>query len=211
MTSAPPTRPTSPDPADTFDVSDLFVPSGWHLPSGSLGGADLSGPSGPFDPAAPLDRPIAGRAAFRDAVRRAFSEAASAGWRELWCCDETFADWPLNDAGVIASLVRWARPQRRLTLIARHFDDLAVRHPRWVAWRRTWSHVVVCRAVEPEMRLDVPTLLCAPPSCTLRLADGVRHLGTLTTDARDAVAAREQIDAISQRSSETFGATTLGL
>ena len=51
----------------------------------------------------------------------------------------TFADWPLNDIEAIASLVRWARPQRRLTLIARHFDDLAVRHPRWVAWRRTWS------------------------------------------------------------------------
>ena len=151
------------------------------------------------------------RAAFRDAVRLAFSEAASAGWRELWCCDETFADWPLNDAGVIASLVRWARPQRRLTLVARHFDDLAVCHPRWVAWRRTWSHVVVCRAVEPEMRLDVPTLLCAPPSCTLRLADRIRHFGVLTTDVHDTVAAREQIDAITQRSVETFGATTLGL
>ena len=203
--------PDLPDTADVFDASDLFVPSGWHLPPGLPGGAGSAGPSGPSDPSAPLAGPFAGRLAFRDAVRRAFAEAASAGWRELWCCDETFADWPLNDATVIASLVRWARPQRRLTLIARHFDDLAVRHPRWVAWRRTWSHVVVCRAVEPEMRLDVPTLLCAPPSCTLRLADRVRHLGTLTTDAHDAVAAREQIDAISQRSSETFGATTLGL
>ena len=165
---------------------------------------------GPGQPEA-LDRPVAGLAAFRDAVRQALAEAAQAGSREAWWCDETFADWPLDDAEVIASLVRWARPQRRLTLLARRFDDLPVRHPRWVAWRRTWSHVVVCRAVEPEVRADVPTLLCASPHCTLRLADRAHHLGRLSTDIHDAVRAREQIDAISQRSSETFGATTLGL
>ena len=163
------------------------------------------------DPPAPFDRPVTGRAAFREAVRRALAEAAAAGRREMWWCDQTFADWPLNDAEVVTSLVAWARPQRRLTLIARQFDDLAVRHPRWVAWRRTWSHVVTCRAIETEMRLDLPTLLCAPPSCTLRLTDCARHLGVLTTDARDAQAALEQIDAISQRSFETFAPTTLGL
>ena len=194
-----------PDASIPFDLPDAPGVPGLILKAGSSGAADVRHVA-----SASVLR-IDGRSAFRDAVRHALAEAAHAGQRELWCCDETFADWPLNDAEVIASLVRWARPQRRLTLIARRYDDLAVRHPRWVAWRRIWSHVVVCRAAEPTQRTDLPTLLCAPPHCTLRLADRVHHLGTLSADIHDAVRAHEQIDAISQRSFETFGATTLGL
>ena len=203
-----------PDAAIPFEPSDEFAALGAAVVRRTGALAAIGGFRRAPVPAAldePLDRRIDGRGAFREAVRLAFAEAAHVGRREIWCCDETFADWPLGDAQVIASLMRWARPQRRLTLIARRFDDLLVRHPRWVAWRRTWSHVTVCRAVELELRVDVPTLLCAPPHCTLRLADRIRHLGTLSSDIHDAVRAREQIDAISQRSCETFAATTLGL
>jgi hypothetical protein len=154
---------------------------------------------------------ISSRSEFHDALRTAFADAAAQGCREIWLCDIDYADWPLNEPGVIASLTEWAKGYRKLTLIAQHFDDVARRHGRWVAWRRNWSHIVECRAnVELEAG-KMPTMLLAPGLVTVRLVDPVRYRGSLSRTAADAVHAREMIDAVLQRSEESFPVTSLGL
>ena len=106
------------------------------------------------------------------ALRGLLDEAARSGWNELHCMDADFAHWPLGEAEVLASLSAWVRPHRRLTLLACGYDKLARRHPRWVAWRRLWSHAVVCRQIEAEIAAaDVPTLFIAPGGRMLRLLE----------------------------------------
>ena len=57
----------------------------------------------------------------------------------------------------------------------------------------------------------MPTLLLAPGVVTVRLFDREHVRGSVSHDPADAIRARELVDAISQRSSEAFPATTLGL
>ena len=77
--------------------------------------------------------------------------------------------------------------------------------------RRAWSHLVECRAnteLEPH---SFPTVLLAPGLLCVVLSDPVRHRGRTSRDAADALRCKEQIDAVVQRSEESFPATTTGL
>ena len=160
---------------------------------------------------APEHMPITSRGEFHEALRSAFADAAAQGCREIWLCDIDFADWPLNEPAVIGHLTQWARAHRKLTLVAQHFDEIPRRHARWMAWRRTWSHVVECRAnVELEAG-KMPSLLLAPGLVTVRLFDPLRYRGSASRSEADAVHARELIDAVLQRSDEAFPVTSLGL
>ena len=154
---------------------------------------------------------ISTRGEFHAALRLAFTEAASVGCRELWLCDADFADWPLGERVVIEHLAQWAASRRRLTLLARGFDEVARRHPRWVTWRRGWSHIVTCRT-NTELEADAfPTILLAPGALSVRLSDVVHPRGRLSRDLADEIRCKEQIDAVLQRSEEAFPASTAGL
>jgi len=155
--------------------------------------------------------PITSRGDFHGAVQAAFAEAATRGCREILLCDNDFADWPLSDAGLIEHLVQWAGAHRKLTVLARNFEELARRHSRWVAWRRTWSHVVECRANNELEAGQMPCLLLMPGLLTLRLVDTEHYRGSVSRGAADAVRAREQFDEVVQRSEESFPVTSLGL
>lgn len=157
------------------------------------------------------DTLITSRSEFDAALRRAFSEAAMAGARELWWCDENFAEWPIGERAVVEQLTQWASSNRRLTVVARGFDEVARRHPRWVEWRRNWSHIVSCRANVEIATGEFPTLLLAAGTVSLRLSDTVQHRGRLDHGAAEALRCREIIDAVLQRSAEAFSATTTGL
>jgi len=157
------------------------------------------------------DRLITTRAEFQDALRQAFAEAASAGCRELWLSDHDFADWPLGERDVIERLTEWAASSRRLTLLANSFDEVARRHPRWVTWRRQWSHIVSCRANTELEAGEVPALLIASGTVTVRLSDTVHHRGRVAHDRAEELRCKELIDAVLQRSEEAFPATSTGL
>lgn len=156
------------------------------------------------------DRSIATRADFHAALREAFAGIARTGCREVWLCDGDFADWPLNEREVVEHLTQWAHAHRKLTVIARHFDEVGRRHPRWVAWRRQWSHVVECLACE-DAETPVPTALLAGGLLVVRLADPLRHRGLVSHDASELQQQRELIDAVLQRAVPSFPATVTGL
>lgn len=161
--------------------------------------------------AATVNRSITSRAEFQAALRSGFEQAAALGSPALWLADADFVDWPLGERAVIADLDRWVAANRRLTLLATSFDEVARRHPRWVAWRVRWSHIVSCR-VNAELGVGaMPSLLLAPGLLTVHLADRLRFRGRLSGDKVDEIRCKELIDAVSQRSEEAFGVSITGL
>jgi peptidyl-tRNA hydrolase len=158
-----------------------------------------------------IHRTTGSRGEFLDAIRSAFGDIAAQGCREVWICDVDFSDWPLSERQVVDSLTRWAYAHRKLTILATSFDEFHRRHARFVEWRRQWSHVVECRAADQIEPGDMASLLFAPGVVSVRLLDRMRYRASVSLDQADAVQCREMVDAISQRSSEAFPATTLGL
>ncbi len=159
----------------------------------------------------PRHRILTTRLEFLDALREGFAEIAAAGCREVWIADTDFADWPIGERAVVDSLTAWAMAHRKLTMLAQTYDAVLRRHARFVEWRRQWSHVIECRQLEELEPGEMPTLLLAPGVVTVRLFDREHVRGSVSHDPADAIRARELVDAISQRSSEAFPATTLGL
>lgn len=159
----------------------------------------------------PSDAVITSRSEFHSALRDAFTEVASVGSRELLLCDPNFADWPLGERAVVEQLGLWASSHRRLTLLAEDFSELARRHPRWVEWRQTWSHVVHCRTNTELESGQMPTLLLAPGLLSVRLSDPIHHRGQRSHEAAEGLRCRELFDAVLQRSEEGFPASTTGL
>ena len=157
------------------------------------------------------DSLISSRAEFQTALRQAFAEAAAAGSRELWLSDIDFADWPLGERDVIESLSQWAASSRKLMLVANHFDAVARYHPRWVTWRRQWSHIVSCRTNTEVEAAEIPSLLIAVGTVSVRLSDVVHHRGRVAHDRAEELRCKELIDAVLQRSEEAFPATSTGL
>lgn len=165
-----------------------------------------------LEPLPATTRRIDGRVEFQAAVREALEQVAARGDPELILCDPDFADWPLGERRTIAAFESWANSRRRLFVLAGRYDEVVRLHPRWVEWRRTWAHIVECRALVEHEAATCPTVLLAPTGpLVLRLHDGQRLRGIWSTEPRDATQAREFFDALVQRSTESFGATTLGL
>jgi hypothetical protein len=154
---------------------------------------------------------IGSRAAHAAALRALIEEAAQAGSAELWMCDRDFADWPLGERGFVAALEAWVNSRRRLTLLAADFGVLALRAPRWHAWRRNWSHAVQCLQVHEELAGRVPSLLFVPGLAAVRLYDAERVRGRVHREPAELVACREACDALMQRAEESLPVTTLGL
>jgi hypothetical protein len=161
------------------------------------------------DDAAPAS--IDSRASWHAALRDALRASADAGVMQLWCCDTDFADWPMGEPAWIETLTQWAGAHRRLTLLAADYSLVPARYPRWVAWRRSWTHVVQCLEVCEEDVARVPSLLFAPELLAVRLHDPVQHRGRVYRLPIELLHSRELIDALSQRASEAFPVTTLGL
>lgn len=159
----------------------------------------------------PPPRIITSRSDFHEALRDAFALVADRGCREVFICDPTFADWPLGELTLIESLTRWAYAHRKLTLLAENFDGFQRRHPRWVEWRRQWSHVVECRALADDDAGKLSGLFLAPGVVTMRVLDSEHYRASLSFEPADGIRARDNLDALLQRSHEAFPVTNLGL
>ncbi|WP_315649453.1 hypothetical protein [Roseateles aquae] len=134
--------------------------------------------------------------------------------RDILCLDADFESWPWSDAAVLEALHAWSGPGRQLRLLALDFETLKRAHPRFVRWRQTHSHLVQAAQFEASEwqggRLPQAVLL-VPEQGVLRLLARDSWRAVLSPERRDELAAREWFDAVTQRSSESFGASTLGL
>ena len=129
--------------------------------------------------------------------------------------DSQFADWPLDDPVVLASLSAWLRPPgRALQLVGQDFAAVARRFPRFARWRRDWAHrVEVWQPTDAEWPagqrlLLAPTLAAqwfdVPSARTiarLRLITNAVHVRALHTQSADFL----------QRCEPAWPVTTLGL
>jgi len=181
---------------------------------------DAARPPGAMDDdAGPRDARLAagGRAfegapEFAQALRDALANACEHGTRRLCWCDEDFASWPIGEAEWVDQLTHWAhRPGRELVVIARDWAVVERRHPRFVTWRRDWSHVIQCLVPDETRIAALPTIWIDSDEQVLRVFDAEHLRGRAGFDRVDRQRAREDFDAILQRAGPGFAAVTLGL
>lgn len=171
-------------------------------PDGVAGGAE------PLEPLA--SGRFSGREAFEKIVREAFAHAAREGWPQIILSDSTFEDWPLRDRSVMASLQAWSRPGRQMVILASRFDEVIRHHARFVAWRKTWGHIItsrMCRATAPA---DFPSAIWSPDWFMHRI-EPQRSIGICGHDRERRVHLKEVLDEITRNSAPGFPSTTLGL
>jgi hypothetical protein len=147
---------------------------------------------------------------FTQLIRQAFSAAAVEGWREIVVCDSDFGDWPLGERAVIEALNDWSMTGRKFTMLAKNYDEVLRRHARFVTWRRTWAHIVECRANASAPADEMPSALLGPRWVFERL-DTQRCTGVAGSEVSRRVALRERLNERLLKSSPAFPATTLGL
>lgn len=153
---------------------------------------------------------FSGRTEFTDMIRQAFAVAAQQGWREITVCDPDFHDWPLGERAVTQALNDWSKTGRTFTMLAGNYDEVLRQHARFVTWRRTWAHIVECRAITSAPVDDMPSALLGPGWVFERL-DLQRCTGIAGSEPARRVALRERIHERLLKSSPAFPATTLGL
>lgn len=151
------------------------------------------------------------RSEFQQSLRNALDQIAEEGCRELTFVDPDFEAWPLGEQNVLDDLTRWAKSHRKLTMVARSYDEIPRKHPRFVDWRRNFAHVVSCREPDEADVDDMPSILLAPGLLVLRRIEVTQWRASYSTDPADAIVWRDSLDALLQRSSEAFPVTTLGL
>lgn len=155
---------------------------------------------------------IDGVAAWHDALRAALRRATAHPVRTMWWIDRGFQQWPLDDANLLEALNAWVRlPGRQLLLLAADFDEMPRRHPRFVAWRTPWSHVVRGRAWDPALKPPPGAALWADDGTWLRLHDDDPPRGAWGVGGPDAVHVHQAGDAIAQQSIASFSTSVTGL
>ena len=157
-----------------------------------------------------LDGAFAGRTDFQQLIRNAIAQAAEEGWREMLWFDLNFADWPLGERSVEASLQAWSETGRKLTIVAKRFDTVIAHHHRFVAWRKQWSHIIEARAVSSASDEEFPSAILAPHWAMHRLQPTLCK-GVAGYGAKRRVDLRELTNEWLAISSPAFAATTLGL
>ena len=155
---------------------------------------------------------IDSRSSYHAAIAWGLAQAVAQRARRIVCVDADFADWPWDDAASLEALAGWLRlPQRRLELLARSYDDLPRRSPRFNAWRRDWSHAIACWQLPQDWTEELPSVLACDDSVSVQLIDKVHWRGRVRLDGRSARQWLETIDVVLQRSEPAFAVRTLGL
>jgi hypothetical protein len=156
--------------------------------------------------------PFEGAVEFAHALYQALGHASEHSTRRLCWADPDFAAWPLGEPDWISMLTRWARVGgRELVMIAGDYRAIEHRHPRFVTWRRDWSHVIQCLLPDESRTVPLPTVWIDSADQALRVFDPEHRHGRRGFDRADKHRAREDFDAILQRATPGFAAVTLGL
>lgn len=155
-------------------------------------------------------RRFEGRTEFRQLIRDALAHAAREGWQEIILSDPGFGDWPLGERAVMESLLSWSNSGRRITLLARRYDDVLRQHARFVQWRVRWSHIVTAMGCTSADPLELPSALWSPGWVLERL--DIDHCnGYCGSEPERRLLLRERLAEWLAKSGPAFPATTLGL
>ena len=153
---------------------------------------------------------FSGQEAFEGLVRHAFERAAADGWPEITLSDPSFEGWPLGETSTIRALQAWAKPGRRLVVLAGRFDLLIQLQPRFVAWRKTWSHLVEGRVCSPSALAGLPSAIWSQ-HWFLSRTDAQAGVGQYGADRVRLQALHEALRSKLKVSGTGFAPTTLGL
>lgn len=153
---------------------------------------------------------FSGRDAFEQLVRDALIHAAREGWQELILSDATFEDWPLRERAVLESLHAWAKPGRRMTLLATRYDEVIRNQARFVSWRQTWGHLIDCRVCRAVPAADFPSAIWSR-AWFMHRQDPPRSIGICGHDPERSVQLREMLDEKIRVGVPGFAVSTLGL
>lgn len=153
---------------------------------------------------------FAGREAFEQRVRNAFIHAAREGWPEIILSDATFEDWPLRERAVVESLQAWSKSGRHMTLLASRYDEVLRHHPRFVAWRKTWGHIIDCRVWRAVAPVDFPSAIWSP-AWSMHRVEPLHSVGTCGSERERRVQLKELLDEKIRNSAPGFASSTLGL
>lgn len=155
---------------------------------------------------------IDSRSGFAAALQWGFQTAFDQGARRIVCSSPDFADWPFDDPALLQGLTAWLkRPQRRLQLLARSYDEVPRRYPRFNAWRVDWAHAIEGYVAPEELAADLPTVLVSDGAVSVHLIDALRWRGRVEHDERRARLWCDELDVVLQRSERGFATSTLGL
>lgn len=169
-------------------------------------------PSSPASAPAAWPRRIESQGDFVAALHEAVVLALQHPARRMVWADPDFADWPLDDAALWPPLVDWLRlPQRRLVLLARDFGGLSRRCPRFVEGYRLWSHAITAFSPARDDEAALPSVLLVEEVGVVQILDKARWRGRASGDVSELLPWVDRLDAVLQRSSPAFAATTLGL
>lgn len=169
---------------------------------------------GTEQPAAPVPPLSALRSAadFEAALHWALGHALATRSRRMLWLDANFAAWPLNDSRLHDALTAWLRlPQRKLVLLAHSYDAVHRLHPRFVAWRRNWAHVIEAWSPSEGVEARLPTLLIDDRSLCLQIHDSTQWRGRLSLDEKAVRQWHDEVDALLQRCEAAFPVHQLGL
>jgi len=151
------------------------------------------------------------RRSFVDALHEALRLALSQRCRRMVWADADFADWPLDDAALLQTLVDWLRlPQRQLQLLAAEPERLRQR-ARFMATYGLWTHAITVAEATDEDAPLLPCLLLAEGVARVELLDKAHWRGQAGDDPLALRRARERLDALLQRSTPALPYTPLGL
>lgn len=153
---------------------------------------------------------FSGPSEFAQRIRDTLAHAAARHWPLMIWADVDFRDWPLCERQVVEALQDWSHKGRMLRLLARRFDYFPRLHPRFVAWRCQWDHIIECRVCAPLPGLELPSTLWTPDYAVLRM-DIERSTGWVGDERQRLAQIRAELDESAKHSSPGFAATTLGL
>lgn len=151
-----------------------------------------------------------GRNAFQKLVGDAFIHAAIEGWHEIVISDASFEDWPLRERPIVDALHAWARPGRKMIMLATSYDEVMRHYARFVSWRITWGHLIDCRVCRSVERVDFPSAIWSR-DWFMQRQDPVRSTGTCGHDRERSVQLRQALDERIRVSTPGFPASILGL
>ena len=155
-------------------------------------------------------RRFEGREDFQQLVRDALATAAREGWREIILSDATFEDWPLYERAVNESLGAWSKTGRKMTLLAKKYDEVVRRHARFVTWRQAWTHIIDARACATADPLEFPSAIWSP-AWVLERRDLEHSNGFCGAEPERRVLLRQTLQEWMQKSSPAFPSSTTGL